>query len=246
MGVTLPLKFQSDALVTFTVMENDEHITQSVGIDRWKPCYYVFCPGHFLLLMFFLATGRSCSLFSLPRIVKGERLRFIRSFCIKASSRPPGFVRWCRLTPSRHLSKMTADFRYIFTSCRPVLNWPSSPIFYPAPTLAASPLTLFQPNWVRLYYCRYISIFNFGVCWYHGRDFGVTFCYIFIRFSLIAVLSFCLCDPYHRASLSLSLSLSLTASNLFLIYVPSFSLSSGWPQSLTRKQLTSKTTSQNP
>ena len=46
-------------------------------------------------------------------------------------------------------------------------------------------------------------------------------------------------------SLSLSLSLSVTASNLFLIYVPPFLPSCAWPLNLVRKQLTNKTITQS-
>ena len=85
----------------------------------------------------------------------------------------------------------------------------------PCPLLTAFLFKFLPANQSPLANCSlYIFIFNLGICCYHDLNFR-NICFTFL---FVSPLSSCL---------SLSLSLSLTLSNLFLIYVPPFLLSSG-------------------
>ena len=90
---------------------------------------------------------------------------------------------------------------------------------------------------VRQYWCWYIYIFSWPSAAILTKIWGT---FTSLSYSFL---------PYYHASfflcLCLFLSLSLTASNLLIISVSSFSLSTGWPRNLARKQLTTKTINQN-
>ena len=124
------------------------------------------------------------------------------------------------------------NFQTIFTSPCLGSNSLSFPVFYPASNLTAFPFEFLAANYSHQpICCWYISIFNLGIWFFPDLDLG-NLLFTFLFFSPTSS-----CAP---------LSLSFNALNLFLIYVSSFSLSFGWTWNLFRKQLTSKTISQNP
>ena len=162
----------------------------------------------------------------------------------------------------RSLTGLNSDFSFSETSCLTKAEEPSLPYYlpiaggriigfipFPRVLVLCEMQSVLSRNWTRIavsiscddnHYttgtCKianftwYFSIFHLGVWCYHDRSISWT-CGSISYSNLL----------YHNAPSPLS----LTASNIFLIFVPPFTLSSGWPLNLARKQFTTKTITQS-